>query len=640
MADITYDVRIDWDMDGGFDIGDFEIDLEGWTFGGSVPPTVVRSTVRAYHGIGSCLITWGVGGSFPGIQKTVTGLTSGRTYGLSAWVYVPTSGQNLLWAVPGIGTGVASTVKDAWVEITYSFIATGTTQLVQIWPQSSPAGGETGYADLMRISWVGENVTSRTLDRGSIKVQYGRDQARALSPIAPGQGALEIDNESKDYSPDNVSSPLYGSLLPGRRISVYAFHNQVAYNILRANLEEYEIDPSNDKRSVTFTAIDPLGILQTISVSTRLYQTIRTGEALGVILDEIGWTAGRDIDLGCSVLPLWWVESQNALDAVKDLLGCEGLGAMAYIGESGDFIFRDRSAHLTRTESNTVQATFTSTTEPAIGQDIGYDVGWRDIYNSVSVDVEERTVDVGLSVVYEDEVRRTIAAGETLTINATGKNLFIDAVTPSSGTDYTVVSGTVSVSLSRTSGESTVISLRATTAAVVAGMRIRAYKMVTLRNVKITASDSVSIENYRTRSLSWGAPYVGVNDARAIAELIVATHRDRLPIVVIKLINSNDTRTVQLLSRNLGDRVRLTIPEASVDSDFSIERIEHVINVDRHETFFGCEKIPSDVANVFVLDVSLLNTGTIGRFGLVSAGELFILDSPTQGLLGSYLLGH
>lgn len=499
----------------------------------------------------------------------------------------------------------------------------------------------------VRVDWnndgdfsdTGEDITTRVLDRGSIKIQYGRDQARSLSPIAPGQAAFQVDNSSKDYSPDNASSPLFGSLLPGRPMRLQATHNAVTYTLFRGSIDGYDIDPKLAERSVTFTGLDSLGDLATIIISTGLYQTIRTGDAIRAILDAIGWTAGRDIDLGATVLPWWWAENKNALDALKELLAAEGPSSIAYIGPSGEFIFRDREHRLIRTASKSVQATFDSVSEPAIDTEITYDVGWRDILNYVTCDVNELIIDVGLSTVYEDKAIRQIAAGETVTIRAKG-SVFIDAVTPASGTDYIVRSGSVSVALSRTSGESAEIRVTASTAAQVEGMKLRAYKLVTLRTVKVESRDQESIAKYKQRSMNYSAPFIGINDAQAILDKIIATHKDRLPIVTIRLVNANDTRIVQMLDRDLSDRIHITMPEANVDADFYIERIEHEINAGKHTTSFGCEKVLTDISGTFVLDVSLLDTGKIGRVGFVNPTELFILDDASQGLIGTNLLGY
>jgi hypothetical protein len=75
-----------------------------------------------------------------------------------------------------------------------------------------------GFADS-----ADDDVTSRTLDqRTPLNVRYGRDQSRQLSPTVPGEMQFELDNRSRDYSPDNTSSPLNGFVSPGRKVRLEA----------------------------------------------------------------------------------------------------------------------------------------------------------------------------------------------------------------------------------------------------------------------------------------------------------------------------------------------------------------------------------------------------------------------------------
>jgi hypothetical protein len=63
-----------------------------------------------------------------------------------------------------------------------------------------------------------DDVTARVLDqRTAVTVRYGRDQARQLSPTSPGELNFELNNISRDYSPENASSPLAGFVAPARR---------------------------------------------------------------------------------------------------------------------------------------------------------------------------------------------------------------------------------------------------------------------------------------------------------------------------------------------------------------------------------------------------------------------------------------
>lgn len=128
-------------------------DLEGgvgsWTAGGSVPPTLSSTSVRAWSGTKSLLVTWGTGGTFPLAQVNLAGLTIGVVYTWSAYVWVPTGSPHVQLAVGGgIGlVGSATTVRDQWVRLSGSFTAAATSHGMQVWPSTAPTAGNTVYVD-------------------------------------------------------------------------------------------------------------------------------------------------------------------------------------------------------------------------------------------------------------------------------------------------------------------------------------------------------------------------------------------------------------------------------------------------------------------------------------------------------------
>ena len=79
-----------------------------------------------------------------------------------------------------------------------------------------------------------------------------------------------------------------------------------------------------------------------------------------VVLDAVGWTGPRDLDLGATFVHWWWLEEVDAFTAVTDLVSSEGPPSIAYVGPDGTFIFRDRHHRLLRAASLTPQATFTA----------------------------------------------------------------------------------------------------------------------------------------------------------------------------------------------------------------------------------------------------------------------------------------
>jgi Carbohydrate binding domain len=129
----------------------FEESTEGWAAGGTVPPTIARSSVRAYQGGWSLLVTWGTGGAFPQVQTTLDNLVPGNRYDASAWVYVPAGGRAVQLAVGGISQGDASAVQGTWEQLAYSWVATATAHSLQLWPFGAPTAGQQVYLDMVEV---------------------------------------------------------------------------------------------------------------------------------------------------------------------------------------------------------------------------------------------------------------------------------------------------------------------------------------------------------------------------------------------------------------------------------------------------------------------------------------------------------
>lgn len=633
-------VYIDWDGDGGLTaLGSFESGTDDWIGGGTVAPTVAQSTTRAHHGSGSLLTTWGAGGVLPLIQSAGHVFVVGRSYTLSGWVWVPTGSVDVVWAVAGVAVGATTAGVDQWKEITFSFTATVTNHLLQVWANTAPAGGEQFWLDEPTITITGENVTARVLDRTTLTMQYGRDHVRALSPTAPGQAEFELSNVSRDFSPENGSSPLAGLVLPGRPMVVKSTLASKAYTLLYAYLDDFEVLPELSYRSVRVSAVDFLGKLRDAQISIDLRRGIRTGDAVGLVLDAVGWPEElRDLDPGATTIRWYWEEGTDAFTALTRITNSEGPTAFVAVSGDGRFMFRDRHHRLVRTESTTSQATFRDTgAEPLFSAPLVYDHGWRDIINSVTISVTERDPEPELSEIFSSDRTYSIVSGDTLQVRVEATDPFYSAVTPVAATDYTLLNGTVTVSLSRTAGQSTTINVKASGgAAVIQGLRLRAYSVSATRTFQVHAEDTTSIDSYGRRSYPGEAPWVSAEDAKAIADLILAQRAERLPIVSFRVAGSgNDTRMTQQLARDLSDRITIIDAETGLSDAFYIERIEHRISQAGmvHDTVFGCEKVPALPTNVFKFDVAGrgFNDGKFGASGIDDPDTIFRFDVAGQG---------
>lgn len=497
----------------------------------------------------------------------------------------------------------------------------------------------------------GDDVSRRLLTRSPVTVSYGRDQSRALSPVKPGAAAFELNNVSRDYSPENTGSPLHGNLVPGRPVLLTAAQDATIYTFYRGFLDDYTVQPNPTDRSVQFSCLDVLARFQGVTLSTPLLGPgVRTGTAVGALLDQLGWPAAlRDIDLGATTIPWWWEEGTDGLTALTRILAAEGPPAIVYMGSSGAFTFRDRHHRLIRPASLTEQATFTSGTSAADGPSVAtysppvsYDAGWRDIVNTVNVSIGQRAAEGTLSVVWQSTSVIAVPSGGSVAVIAQASDPFTAAITPVAGTDFLLQSGAVTVSLSRTSGQSATITVTDTGGgSVISGLQLRAYAVSVVNTVQVSGQDAPSVAAYGVRNppstdLSAACP----EDAAALAVIYFARYAQRRPIIAIPVMNANGFRLTQQLSRNLSDLVHVTDTQTGLDAACYIEQISHTTTDAGMAltTVFGCEKAPVAAGNVFTFDKTGagFDQGTFGVSGLDNPASVWIWN--TQSTFDTNLL--
>jgi len=521
-----------------------------------------------------------------------------------------------------------------------------------------------GYT--VAVDWVADgdfdgphdDVTSDVLQRGPVTFGYGRDQARQLAPPKVGSLAMTLCNADRIYSPENAESPIADDMSPAAPVVVETVYDDVLYPLFVGRVDDLDVHPDRDNRSIDITALDLLALLQGTKISTELYEAQRTGILIDIILDTIGWTLPRDIDLGATFVPWWWLEETDAFQALTDLLESEGPPSIAYVSPDGTFVFRDRHHRLQRPASLTPQAAFAAqevdcTAPPVTGLSFlppfGYSHGWRDIVNDVSFDIDERRPDPNPDVVWESTDTLTLALGQSIQIQAKASDPFREAITPVAGTDilYHGV-GTVAAAITRTSGQSTTISITAVGGTVtITRIALRARAIPSPRTTKVSASDSVSIQRHGQRSNPNDAPWSGTHDAYAVALLLLAHYAQRRPTVQLRLVSSDEEHLLQILTRTISDLITISHGELGLNAGFHVESIEHTIarmpsteqeTVDCeqrvHYATLGCERTGLIVPpNPFTFDVAGLGFDD-GVFDPTAADDpdaVFIFDHPTQG---------
>lgn len=484
-----------------------------------------------------------------------------------------------------------------------------------------------------------DDMTSRLLDT-YLTVTYGRDSPRANGPMISGRLSFRVDNRDKLLSSANTASPLAGRVTAGRKV-------RLSYNgaaLLDGRTESVTIDPNDGARAAEFDVFDAWGRPGAEQLSTPLYSGIRTGTAIGHVLDAIGWTGGRDIDAGATNMPWWWAEDEDAATAINRLVESEGPPAIAYV-QGGTFVFRDRHHRITRTASTTSQATFTGALTTAgpggafriLSQRL-YDDGLTHVANSATFSVAQRSP-VSNAEVWASEDPISLGATDSTILHVQASDPFYNA------TATVTTSGSVAATVSRTSGRSLVVTLATSgIPSIVTRVAIEATSLPVARTVKVNAEDAASIGAWGRSEWPGNAPWANVYDARAIATRIVAVYAQPRAAITVSIAGLDATYLAQIEARKIGDRITVRDDDLGINADYVIEQITHRITKlgVSHEVTFGCQAAdPTQPANVLTFDVAGkgFNDGAFGTAGLDSPATLFLFDTAgrgfNQGSLGS-----
>lgn len=484
-----------------------------------------------------------------------------------------------------------------------------------------------------------EDVTRQLTE--DISISYGRTEPRATAFASIGKMDFKLLNVSRKFSPENTSSSLYGKVLPGTMVQYTVTDPATAATtkLFSGPLDEIDIDSTSAAKTFSTSALDGWGSPGSQQLSTPVYSGQRTGFLIGVILDQVGWTGPRDIDAGATVVDWWWEEGNDAATAINNLVASEGPPSIAYVA-GGTFVFRDRHHRLIRTASSASQGLYTQT-KPAGVVNAGdskvlkgsfiYDHGLKNIFNSVTFEVNQRQPS-DFEVVWSTDDLISLDNSEVRQYVIQGSDPFILAVTPNT-TDYAKLAGTVTTSLSRTSGMTTTLTLTAGGGgALLQGMRMRAVPIPVARTVQVLQEDAASVATFGRKKWDQDAPWANVYDADAIAQRLVAVYANPRPCVTLSVANVNAAHLTAILARKISDRITIDNDELGLRADFFVETITHNIRKNGliHTLTLGCQMVdPDQPSNVFTFDTAGkgFNDGFFGINAVSNATQMFIFNS-------------
>ena len=479
---------------------------------------------------------------------------------------------------------------------------------------------------------TGEDVTARTW---RVRSSSGRDRDSQLTGRAvAGRLRAVLNNESGDYSSFNSASPLFGNILPGRKVQLTMDGTVIWTGFLSALVAEPGVNRANQ---AVLEAIGPLGQVNRSEINLPMQTSIATGATVGAILDEAAWPAGdRTIDTGQTTIARIFMGEQKTLHALRIVEATEA----GFIRETpdGKIAFEDRN-HRLKTPHFTSQATFSDAPAAALVYSaIRQEDPTRNIINSFEAPYILHSVG-SLAVLWthpeSGASSPSIDAGESRDFWASYPNpdsgtdaVAVDAwTTLVVTTDYTANSQAGGGGDDHTADIGVAVGKFGTTMKITLTNNAAVQVFITLlqaRGTPVTQSDSVLIKAEDSASQTTYGKQVYRNpskfmpssaEAQSWCDFNLPIYKDPLPGLSIRVSGNRDAaHQTQVKTRDVSDRITLVAANNAglgINEDFFIESVVHDIDNQnrRHWTDYGTSPA-DDFTGMWVLGKGKLGIST------------------------------
>jgi hypothetical protein len=497
-----------------------------------------------------------------------------------------------------------------------------------------------------------DDVTSDTL---SITWERGRDYASALlGRSISGKLTAVLVNTAGKYSPSNTSSALSGSILPGRTVRLQAGSGNFPYTFpvafsdgvrWQGKLDRILPAPSSGGvKTCTLTAFGVLGYLNQFETQLASQTNRRTDQAVGDILDDVGWTeaADRDLDTGQTTISRFWMSKKKAIYALR--LVEEAEAGFIKESKSGQVAFENRFHRLTASASTTSQATFSdasSATHTYVA--LAQEDPLTTIVNHV--EATARTFDTAsLAVLWTHpetgSASPTLAPGEAKTFEAEFPNpdaannaMEVDAwTTPAATTDFLVnsasggggtnLTGDITVTQVKTAERMAITLTNSATGSsgYVTKLQARGTAVSTKNPCIVRAIDTTSQGIYGERKYVAMTKFIPTtSEAQDWCDYQMAIYGSPIEILTMTIPAATQGNIGQVLSRDLSERITVTGTNDAalgISADFFVEAEQHSVangGAD-HTTVWKLSPASGGYSAFWVLGTSVLGTSTIPAF--------------------------
>lgn len=445
-----------------------------------------------------------------------------------------------------------------------------------------------------------DDISARIDIARGISATRGRDPSRSLGePRVPALQMVGL-NDDRFFTNGYSGSPIYQKATTGRPVELAALvgedydanaaidaDSQVYADgtdevpVYSGFLDRLTHQPAYQDRRVDIRALGSFVRLKNHAVisTTAVYSNITTGQAMGYLLDAVGWPATkRRIEGAAVVLKQWWLNKENPYAAAVQLLRTEGPGA--YVGEDADgtIVFEGQDYRTGAARSLTPQATFSPSTG-FLFQDPQHEDGADAIINLATYHVTERAL-AASAAVWSYSPQIVLSASQTRFIEFTLDDPFTALVSPLvSGTDYTLSAGSLTQAtvLQQTANRATVTLIAGAGGATLTGLQVRgqSYAVVNEADVQnsVSTTGSQLTHGVSSRDVS-GRAEIDRNVAIAICDTTVQRYQDPRAVNRFTLPGVSGLSIQQAITRRVSDRVHYTELQTGQDHDGWIESIE------------------------------------------------------------------
>ena len=497
-----------------------------------------------------------------------------------------------------------------------------------------------------------DDISSDVLD---LSWERGRDYASQLQgrSIAGRLTAVLINTGGK-YSPSNTSSALTGNILPGRTIRLQAGSGSFPYTFPLAfndgvrwqgKLDRILPTPASaGRKTATLTAFGTLGYLNQFQTQLASQTNRRTDQAVGDILDDVGWTDSddRDLDTGKTTISRFWISGKKTIDALR--LVEEAESGWIKESKSGQIGFENRHHRITETASTTSQATFSdadgaTNTFAEVDQDdplgtiVNHVEATARTFTTASVAVlwthpetgsDSPTLAPGESKTFEAEFPNPDAANSAMEVNAwttpaATTDFLLNSASDGTGTNLT---SNITVTQTKTAERMAITLANSATgsAGYLTKLQARGTAVSTKNPCIVRSIDTSSQAIYGERKYTAKTKFIPTtSEAQDWCDYQVTTTGSPTNILMLKFSASTVNNIGHAMNRDLSDRITVTATndaKLGINEDFFIESEQHKVSEGgmEHTTVWQLSPASGGYSQFWVLGVGVLGTSTVPAF--------------------------